>query len=127
MESGPSDLSRLSAADLERLVESHLDAAFAELHAAEGALRAKCSPARLALRHPVAAAAVAAGAGLLIARAMRAKVGAGSPGPAQRQSLGQGFARSLTNALGGAAARAVPAILATFLARRGHRHGERDA
>ena len=117
----PSSLAHLSPAELRHLTQAHLDGCFGQLTGAGDHLRRCCSPGRLVRRHPWLVGAVAAGAGLLVARSLRgsrtgaraAGAAAGGPAIAPRRH-GSGV---LWSAILGAALRLLPDLLTT-VARR---------
>ena len=112
MSDAPSDLSRLSPDELKRLAKEHMDGVFAELKGAWTHVRERCAPAHVARKHPVATAAVAATAGLLIARALRRRI-APAPSPAPRR----GLAGVLLGLAGAAATHLLPRLLDAAWAR----------
>ncbi len=105
----------LSPEELEALALSHVESMFAELHAACGAVREQCHPVKLMKRHPFAAAALAAAAAFLVGRSLRRKPAA-RPGEAGAAAA-PGLFDSLLSGLAGAAGRALPALVASWLAR----------
>jgi len=111
----PSSLARLSPAELRRLTQAHLDGCFEQLTGAGDHLRRCCSPGRLVRRHPWLVGAVAAGAGLMVARSLRGSrtgaraAGAAAEGPATTPR--RGIRDSLLSALIGAAGRLLPDLI----------------
>ena len=116
MEHAPSDLSKLSPAELERLAHVHLDGLFSELNAAWTHVHETYAPAQVARRHPVATVAVAATAGLLLARALRRKA-AVAPQPAS-DTKSHWLGRAILGLAGAAATHVLPTILKAVKARQ---------
>jgi len=123
MDRTPSDLTGLSLEEVARLGEAHLDGLFGELDATWARIRSNLSPLQMVRRHPVATTAVAAVAGLLLARAIRGRGAAPASAPARQESVGRTFTHSLALALAGAAAKEVPGLLHRGLRRRGGQLG----
>ncbi len=99
------------------MARAHTEALFAELKGAWAHVREHYAPAQVARKHPLATAAAAATAGLLLARAVRRKA---APAPAS-EARG-GLKGAVLGLAGAAASRLLPRLLDAVQAR--HREGE---
>ena len=104
-------VSNLTPEELEILALEHVEGMFIELRATCEVVREQYHPVKLAKRHPFVAAGLAAAAAFMLARALRRKP-AGSSG-----ETAPGLFDSLLSGLAGAAGRALPELVASWLAR----------
>jgi hypothetical protein len=127
MEIAPPNLADLSPAELDHLAKAHLDGCLGELDGAAADLRRSCSPVRLATKHPVLVATLAAGAGLMLTRMVIGlrRAATAAPGAAPPPSAGRTFTSSLAASLASIAGRHLPDLILTLLARTGT-SGERQ-
>ena len=109
-------VSDLTPEELELLALEHVENVFIELRATCRAVREQCDPVKLAKRHPMVAAGLAAAAALALVRNLR-RTRAGGSG---QKAAGPTLIDSLFSGLAGAAGRALPELLASWLNRRGH-------
>ena len=107
-------VSGLTPEELELLALEHVESVFIELRAACEAVREQCNPVKLAKRHPFVAAGLAAAAALMLVRHLRPRP-AGSSGQNARAPR---LFDSLLSGAAGAAGRALPELLASWLNRR---------
>jgi hypothetical protein len=107
-------VSDLTPEELEMLALEHIENVFIELRAAREVVREQCNPVRLVKRHPLVAAGLAAAAALALVRNLR-KGFAEAPG--QKAATPRLF-DSLLAGVAGAAGRALPELLASWLAHR---------
>jgi len=115
-------LGDLAPDELERLARAHVDGLLNEIRTAEVVVRTEYHPLGIARRHPVATAAVAGAAGLLLARwlrgnSRRAAAGPSAPAPGGGGLLASTVARSLLSGLAESAGRTLPDLLFAWLAR----------
>ena len=107
-------MSDLTPEELEILALEHVENMFSELRATCEVVREQYHPVKLAKRHPFVAAALAAAAGFVVVRYLRRKP-AGSSG---EKAAAPGLFDSLLSGLAGAAGRAVPGLVASWLTQR---------
>ena len=107
-------VSDLTPEELELLALEHVESAFIELRATWGIVREQYHPVKLVKRHPFVAAGLAAAAAFMLARYLRRKP-AGSSG---ERAATPGFFDSLLSGAAGAAGRALPGLVASWLARK---------
>ena len=105
-------VSDLTPEELELLALEHVESMFIELHAACGVVREQYHPVKLIKRHPFVAAGLAATAAFMLARSLRRKP-AGSSG---EKAAAPGLFDSLLSGVAGAAGRALPQLVASWLA-----------
>ena len=107
-------VSDLTPEELELLALEHVESMFIELRAACGVVREQYHPVKLIKRHPFVAVALAAAAGLVVVRFLRRKP-AGSSGE-KAAAAWPGLFDSLLSGVAGAAGRALPELVASWLA-----------
>ena len=104
-------VSNLTPEELELLALEHVESMFIELHATCGVVREQYHPVKLIKRRPLVAAAFAAAAAFMLVRYVRRKP-AGSSG---EKAAAPGLFNSLLSGLAGAAGRALPGLVASWL------------
>ncbi len=109
-------VSDLTPEELELLALDHVEGMFVELDATRAAVREQCHPLKLIKRHPFIAAGLAAGAAFLLVRLFRRKPAGNSSEKAASDP--PGFFDSLFSGAAGAAGRALPGLLASWLTHR---------
>jgi len=107
-------MSDLTPEELEILALEHVENMFGELRATCEAVREQYHPVKLVKRHPFVAAALAAAAGFVAVRYIRRKP-AGSSG---EKAAAPALLDSLLSGLAGAAGRALPGLVASWLTQR---------
>ena len=116
----PIRLSDLPSEELDRRARAHVDGFFEELRGVGEHVRTEWNPLKLAVKHPLATAAVVGVAGFAVTRLLRGKrhkaCGGAAAGP---ESVG----RTLLSGLAGAAATVLPELLMTYLQRCGRTGG----
>ena len=109
-------VSDLTPEELEMLALEHLENMFIELGATGEVVREQYHPVKLIKRHPFAAAGLAAAAAFMMARYVRREP-AGSSGD-KASGAAPTFFDSLLSGATGAAGRALPELLASWLSQR---------
>ena len=109
-------VSDLTPEELELLALEHVEIMFVEVRATCGVAREKYHPVNLVKRHPLVAAGLAAGAAFMLVRYLRRKP-AGSSGE-KAAAAAPTFFDSLLSGLAGAAGRALPQLVASWLTRQ---------
>ena len=106
----------LTPEELELLALEHVEIMFGELRAAGAVAAENLHPLKLIKRHPFIAAGLATAAGFLLIRFLRPKHTSppGDPAPAHAPV----FFSSLLSGAASAAGRALPGLLASWLARQ---------
>jgi len=107
-------VSDLTPEELELLALEHVENMFIELRATCGAVREQYHPVKLIKRHPFVAAALATAAAFMLVRSLRRKP-AGSSGE-KAAAAAPGLFDSLLSGVAGAAGRALPELVASWLA-----------
>ncbi len=108
-------VSDLTPEELEILALEHVASMFIELRATGASVREQYHPMKLIRRHPFVAAGLAAGAAFLLVRLFRRKSAGNSAEKAA--PAGPGFLDSLLSGAAGAAGRALPDLVASWLTR----------
>lgn len=108
-------VSDLTPEELELLALEHVENLFIELRATCEVVREQYHPVKLARRHPFVAAGLASGAALMLVRYLRRKP-AGNSGT-KVAAAAPGMFDSLLSGVAGAAGRALPGLLASWLGR----------
>jgi hypothetical protein len=106
----------LTPEELEILALEHVESMFIELRAACEVVREQYHPVKLVKRHPLVATGLAAAAAFMLVRHLRRKPG-GSSGE-KAAAAPPGLFDSLLSGVAGAAGRALPALLASWLTQR---------
>ena len=122
----PRRLTDLPPEELDRLARAHVDCFFGEVRGVGEHVRTEWNPLKLAVKHPVATAAVLGVAGFAAARLLRGRrseargsVAAGpEPVPATEPII-RTVSRTLLTGLAGVAATSLPELLMAYLRRRG--------
>ena len=109
-------VSDLTPEELEILALEHVESMFIELDATCEAVREQYHPVKLIKRHPFVAAGLAAAAAFMLVRYLRRKP-AGSSG-AKAAAAAPGLFDSLLSGVAGAAGRALPGLVASWLTQR---------
>ena len=104
-------VSDLTPEELERLALQHVDSMFCELDAACRLVREEYQPVKLIQRHPFISAGLAAAAAFLLGRHLLRKPAGSSGG----EAAAPGLFDSLLSGVAGAASRALPELLASWL------------
>jgi hypothetical protein len=112
----PLRLSDLPPEELDRLAHAHVDGLFGEVRGAGEHVRTEWNPLKLAVKHPLATAAIVGVAGFAAAQLLqgRRREARGSPATASEP-----IGRTLISGLAGVAATALPKLLMTYLQQRG--------
>ena len=105
-------VSDLTPEELEILALEHVESMFIELRAACEVVREQYHPVKLVKRHPFVAAGLAAAAAFMLVRYLRRKP-AGSSG---EKAAAPRLLDSLLSGAAGAAGRALPGLVASWLA-----------
>jgi hypothetical protein len=114
------NLSGLSAEEIERLAREHLDGMVSEIRAATQVVKTRTRPVNVVKRHPLAVAALAGAAAFMLARLLSTPGASTAPPgaePVQRR-VGRTLGATLLAGAGAAAGRALPAILRWWLTGR---------
>ena len=110
-------LSDLTPEELEILALERVESMFIELRAACEVVREQYHPVKLVKRHPFVAAGLAAAAAFMLVRYLRRKPAGSSSQKAA--AAAPGLLDSLLSGLAGAAGRALPGLVASWLTQRG--------
>ena len=121
----PIRLSDLPSEELDRRARAHVNGFFEELRGVGEHVRTEWNPLKLAVKHPLATAAVVGAAGFAVARLLRGKrrqtrgSEAGQEAIRAAEPIGRTVGRTLLAGLAGTAATAIPELLMAYLRRRG--------
>jgi hypothetical protein len=107
-------VSNLTPEELEILALEHVESMFIELRSTCETVREQYHPVKLAKRHPFIAAGLAAAAAFILVRYLRRKSAAGSA----ENVAAPGLIDSLMSGVAGAAGRALPGLVASWLTQR---------